>query len=102
MSARGVPTDDELVELIAAIEASPAFQEYSARRLADAILAAGFHRDGECTDAQVEAAAKALYQRHSYRDDDAWEEPWDATHTKLQTDYRDDARAALNATRGVS
>lgn len=37
-------TDDEREVLQAAIEASPAFQEYAGGRLADAILAAGFRR----------------------------------------------------------
>lgn len=52
----------------------------------------------EPSDAEVEAAARALYERHrDLADDETWTEVWGETHTKFQKDYRSEARAALQA-----
>lgn len=52
------------------------------------------------SEESVEKAARALYELHTYRDDEAWPEEWGETHTKFQNGYREDARAALSAALG--
>jgi len=66
-----------------------------ARYVADDVEAAGFRRQGPITDAQVEAAAKALAETFG-------EEPhlpWDRWGELSRDEFRQDARTALEAAR---
>lgn len=65
------------------------------RQIADAVLAAGFRRQGPVTDAKVEAAAIALHER-IYPNFD-----WATTGATTQQNYRGDARVALEAARAT-
>jgi FAD/FMN-containing dehydrogenase len=63
---------------------------------ADAVLAAGFRRQGPITDAQVEAAARRMYLSvMSY----GGRPSWSKTTGQVRNQYREEARAALEAAR---
>lgn len=67
-------------------------------KLTDAILAAGFRRQGEVTDREIDAAARA------YAGDELSDEEWAflETQPEIFQPYLDGMRAALEAAKAVT
>lgn len=100
LTTLGEPTDDEreaLADLRYTVHGgttAPDGVHRVGRVAADAVLAAGFRRtvQGEPTDAQVQAAARELFNRARPGNEYA-----DLTYAEVRAEYEADARAVLRA-----
>ena len=93
------PTNEEREELADLIEGvgryipgSHGHDYINPNKAADAVLAAGYRKPGPITDAEVEAAARAMYRAAGYA------RPWSVASAETRSRYWVRARIAL---RGV-